>query len=103
MLCSIFVGRIMEASLGSMDDVNMLREDEKDIVVADVVCRAFEEASVPILNRNFKAVTLGLGSWEGHQVEPLPWLQAVQQAKVYRVMVAPPVCCHPGRLLGPCD
>ncbi len=67
LLCSIFVGRIMEASIGSMDDVNMLREDEKDIVVADVVC-SFEEASGPILNSNCKAVTLGLGSWEGPQV-----------------------------------
>ncbi len=97
----LFMGGIREASFGYMDDVNVLSEDEEDIVIADSVCRAFEEASGAILNRNRKTVVLGLGSWEGRQDWPLPWLQAVQQAKVYGVVIAPPVRRHFGRFLGP--
>jgi hypothetical protein len=67
----------------------MLSEDEEDIIIADAVCRAFEEASGAILNRNRKTVILGLGSWEGRQEWPLPWLQAVQHTKVYGVLVGP--------------
>jgi hypothetical protein len=55
----------------------------------DGVCRAFEVASGSILNTNLKTVILGLGSREGRQIWSLPWLQAVQQAKVYGVIVAP--------------
>ena len=88
-LRGLFVGGIKEASLGYMDDVNILGEEESDIVRADEVCRAFEAASGAILNRNRKTVVLGLGSWEGRQEWPLPWLQAVLHAKVYGVMVAP--------------
>jgi hypothetical protein len=85
----LFMGVIREASFGYMDDVNVLGEDEEDIIIADEVCRAFEEASGAILIRNRKTVVLGLGSWEGRQEWPLPWLQAAQQAKVYGVVVAP--------------
>jgi hypothetical protein len=34
----------------------------KDIIVADEVCRAFEDASGTILEKSFKTVILGLGS-----------------------------------------
>jgi hypothetical protein len=35
-----------------MDNVNLPSDDEKDIIMADEVCRAFEETSNTILNRN---------------------------------------------------
>jgi hypothetical protein len=89
LLRGLFMAGLREASFDYMDDVNMLGEDEEDIVIADAVCRAFEEASGAILNRNRKTVILGLGSWEGRQEWPLPWLQAVQHAKVYGVLVGP--------------
>jgi hypothetical protein len=38
-LCSRFLSSIREPSLGYMDEMNMLSEDEKNIIVADVVCR----------------------------------------------------------------
>jgi hypothetical protein len=37
-----------------MDNVNLPSDDEKDIIVADEVFRAFEETSNTILNRNAK-------------------------------------------------
>jgi hypothetical protein len=89
LLRGLFMAGLREASFGYMDDVNMLGEDEEDIIIADWVCRAFEEASGAILNRNRKTVILGLGSWEGCQEWPLPWLQAAQHAKLYGVVMAP--------------
>ncbi len=50
--CCLFVGSIREASWGHMDDVNIRSEDEKDIIVADEVCRAFEGASGTFPNMN---------------------------------------------------
>jgi hypothetical protein len=83
------MGILREASIGYMDDINELGEDENDIVLTDQICRAFEAASGAILNRNRKTVILGLGSWAGRRDWPLPWLQAVDQAKVLGVMVTP--------------
>ncbi len=47
------------------------------------MCRAFEDASGTILEKNFKTVILGLGSLEGCQVLPLPWMRTNQLAKMY--------------------
>jgi hypothetical protein len=73
---------IRETSVGYLDDMNILSKDERNIVVANEVSRAFKEASGAIFNRNRKTVILGLGSWESRQAWLLCWLQAVQQAKV---------------------
>jgi hypothetical protein len=72
-----------------MDDVNELGEDEQGILFTDELCRAFEAASGAILNRNRKTVILDLGSWAGRRDWPLPWLQAVDQAKVFGVTYTP--------------
>jgi hypothetical protein len=85
LLCGLFMGGLREATLSYMDDVNELGEDEQDILVTDELCRAFEAASGAILNRNRKTVILGLGAWAGRRDWPLPWLQAVDQAKVFWV------------------
>jgi hypothetical protein len=45
-----------------MDDVNIPSEDEKNIAVANEVCRAFEEASGAVLNRNSERMINALGS-----------------------------------------
>jgi hypothetical protein len=88
-LRGLFMGGLREATLSYMDDVNELGEDEQDILVTDELCRAFEAASGAILNRNRKTVILGLGSWAGRRDLPLPWLQAVDQAKVFGVTYTP--------------
>ncbi len=88
LLRGIFMAGLRKASFGYMDDVHVLGEDEEDIIIGDEVCRAFEDASGDILNRNCKMVTLGLGSWEGCQEWPLTWLQAAQHTKMYGVIVA---------------
>jgi hypothetical protein len=88
-LRGLFMGGLREATLSYMDDVNELGEDEQDILVTDELCRAFEAASGAILNRNRKTVILGLGSWAGRSDWPLPWLQAVDQAKVFGVTYTP--------------
>jgi hypothetical protein len=67
LLRGIFMAGLRKTSFGYMDDVHVLGKDEEDIIIADKVCRAFEEASGTILNRNCKMVILGLGSWEGRQ------------------------------------
>ncbi len=88
-LRGLFMGGLRKATLSYMDDVNELGEDEQDILVTDELCRAFEAASGAILNRNRKTVILGLGSWAGRRDWPLPWLQAVDQAKVFGVTYTP--------------
>ncbi len=88
-LRGLFMGGLREATLSYMDDVNELCEEEQDILVTDELCRAFEAASGAILNRNRKTVILGLGSWAGGRDWPLPWLQAVDQAKVFGVTYTP--------------
>jgi hypothetical protein len=88
-LRGLFMGGLQEATLSYMDDVNELGEDEQDILVTDELCRAFEAASGAILNPNRKTVILGLGSWAGRRDWPLPWLQAVDQAKVSGVTYTP--------------
>ncbi len=54
LLRGLFVGSTREASLCYIDNANLPSEDEKDIIVADEVFRAFEETSNTILNRNVK-------------------------------------------------
>jgi hypothetical protein len=39
----LFSGIIRAASFRNKDNVNLLHEDEKDIIVVGKVCRAFEE------------------------------------------------------------
>jgi hypothetical protein len=40
-LCGLFDGSIREASLGNVDDVSLLSEDEKDTIVIEEVYRAW--------------------------------------------------------------
>jgi hypothetical protein len=49
-----------EASLCYMDNVNLPSDDEKDIIMADEVCRAFETFNT-ILNRNAQQLFLAWG------------------------------------------
>jgi hypothetical protein len=85
-LHGLFMGALREASFGYMDNINELGEDDNDIVVTDQICLAFEAASGAILNCNRKMVVLSLGSWAGCRDWPLPYLQAVDQAKVFRLL-----------------
>ena len=88
-LRGLHMGGLREASLGYMDDVNLLGEDDNDLLLMDQVCRNFEAASGSILNRNCKTVIVGLGSWAGRRDWPLPWLQVAPSVKTYGVVVTP--------------
>ncbi len=49
----------------------------------DEICRAFEAASVVILDRNCKSVIPGLRSWmDGHGLQ-LAWLQIASSVKAF--------------------
>jgi hypothetical protein len=61
LLRGLFMAGLREASFGYMDDVNVLGEDEEDIIIADRVCRAFEEASGGLPRRAARS-GLSLGS-----------------------------------------
>jgi hypothetical protein len=64
-------GQPLGAALSYMEDVG---EDEKDILIVDKICCAFEAAFWAILNRNRKTVILGFSTLVGHRDWPLPWL-----------------------------
>ncbi len=84
-LHGLHFGGIREASLGYVDDVAALSSKEEDLVILDAVVADYEAASGAILNRNKKSVILGLGSWEGRQEWPLPWLRTAEAVKLYGV------------------
>jgi hypothetical protein len=72
-----------------MDDINNLGQDNNNTLIADKICQAFELVSGYILIHNRKTMLLGLGSWVGHHGWLPPWLQEVDQANVYGVLVTP--------------
>ncbi len=59
-LRGLWIGRVGEASLGYVDDVQILMEDEKDLLVLDTSAKDFEAASGAILDKNLKS----LRSWD---------------------------------------
>jgi hypothetical protein len=67
---------VRDASFGYMDDVHVLGSHLSDIHLA------FEAAAGAILNRIRMSLILGLGSWEGRQDWPLPWLLTASSLKV---------------------
>jgi hypothetical protein len=69
LMCGPFIGDYQRdlCRLLYLDDMNILSKDERNIVVANEVSRAFKEASGAIFSRNRKTVILGLGSWESRQ------------------------------------
>jgi hypothetical protein len=72
-----------------VNDINELGKDNNDVIVTDEVCQSFEVVSGAILNCKRKMVVLGLGSWAGCRDLPLQWLQVVDQAQVFGVMIMP--------------
>jgi hypothetical protein len=77
-LTGLRVANIREASLGYMDDVQVLGDDLQDIVRVDLACRDFEA----LLNRNRKTTLIGLCPLQGlvhcpppsfGQLSLLPW------------------------------
>ncbi len=72
-----------------MNNIKLLGEDDNKFVVSDPICRAFEAVYGAIIIGNRKTVVLGLGSWAGGHDWPLPWLHAVDQAKVFVVIITP--------------
>ena len=82
------VAGIVELAFAYVDDVDILGDDDEDIVMADGICRLFEQMSGAILNRNRKSAILGFGTWAGRQIWPLSWLHAPPALKVFGVTFA---------------
>jgi hypothetical protein len=65
------------------DDVETLIEKEEDFKLVDTLFTRFEMCSGALLSRTYKSKVLGLGTWAGRTVWPLPWLQTVEELKVF--------------------
>jgi hypothetical protein len=102
LLRSLFIGDMREVSLGYIDNLNTFSEDEKDIVAADKMCKAFEEGSDAILNRNCKTFFAGLGSWAATRCGFFPGCRLFSKSKCMGLWW-PQASRHSGRLLGPHD
>jgi len=87
-LVGLFMAGGREVGFGYMDDVEIISGDIRDLHLVDVLCRRFEAAAGAILNRNRKTVILGLGSWAGRLVWPLPWIRAASPVKVLGFNIA---------------
>jgi hypothetical protein len=87
-LVGLFMAGGREVGFGYIDDVEIISGDIRDLHLVDVLCRRFEAAAGAILNRNRKTVILGLGSWAGRLVWPLPWIRAASPVKVLGFNIA---------------
>ena len=71
------------------DDVELLVDTEQDILEADRAFKVFEKCSGALLSRTSKSKVMGLGSWQGRQNWPLPWLQTRSELKVFGITICP--------------
>ena len=65
------------------DDVEAVIEKEDDFLRVNMLFEKFESCSGALLSRTQKSKVLGIGSWEGRDVWPLPWIQSVEELKIF--------------------
>ena len=71
------------------DDVNFVGENLSDLVIIDEIFSNFEVVSGAILSRTKKSKIMGLGTWQGKQDWPLPWLRVVTMIKMFGFQITP--------------
>ena len=71
------------------DDVNFVGEKLSDLLIIDEIFCNFETVSGAILSRTQKSKVMGLGTWQGKQDWPLPWMKVVPMIKMFGFQVTP--------------
>ena len=71
------------------DDVNFVGEKLSDLVIIDEIFSNFEVVSGAILFRTMKSKVMGLGTWQGKQDWPLPWMKVVSMIKMFGFQITP--------------
>ena len=85
-LSGLFMSGIPQSVESYCDDVNLVTEDLLDLVKTDTAIQKFEAMSGAILSRNNKCKVLGLGMWESKQDWPLPYVQSVDEIKMFGIL-----------------
>ena len=86
-LVGLFMSGIPQSVESYCDDVNLVTEDLLDLVRTDTAIRKFEAMSGAILSRNNKCKVLGLGAWESKYDWPLPYVQCVDEIKMFGILL----------------
>ena len=71
------------------DDENIVSSDLGDIIKYDQVTQRYEAQSGAMLSRSSKCKILYLGTWRGRQGAPFPWLQVVEELRVFGLILTP--------------
>ena len=67
------------------DDLNVITDQDSDLLLVDHAVKQFEAISGAILSRNLKCKIMGVGSWSQRKKWPLPFVQSVQEIKIFGV------------------
>ena len=81
------MGGFVQTDEDYADDVELLVDTEQDILEADRAFKVFEKCSGALLSRTSKSKVMGLGSWQGNQNWPLPWLQTRSELKFFGITI----------------
>jgi hypothetical protein len=71
------------------DDETILGTNINDVTLFEELMTKFESQSGAILSRSKKSKIMYLGSWAGRQDSPFPWLQVVEEVKVFGLVLTP--------------
>ena len=69
------------------DDLNVITQSDNDFVIIDECVKKFEKVSGSILSRNQKCKVIGFGQWNNRKSWPLPYLQTVDEIKVFGIWI----------------
>ena len=85
----MIIGNFSEIDNDYCDDVEIVVEDEEDLVRAEKVFTKFESFSGARLNRSHKSKIMGIGTSDGKQNWPLPWLKAEKSLRIIGILIFP--------------
>ena len=72
-----------------VDDINVVLEDPRDMVLIDDIFVKFEAFSGAILNRSEKTKCMGLGDFKGRKTWPLAWIKVEKSLKIFGIRLFP--------------
>ena len=69
------------------DDLNIMTNNDKDLLIVDESVRKFECVSGAVLSRSKKCKVIGFGNWKKRQNWPLKYVQSVDELKVFGIYI----------------
>ena len=85
------VGRVDQGVEAYVDDTSFISSDLGDLTRADDLFTRFEALSGTVLHRTGKCKVMGISGWQGKEDWPLPWLETVNEVKVFGITFCPTV------------